>query len=208
MPFTRLDYEAVCCLFGTGLSDRAIARRHTSVERLSSGSGLLGSADRQRSSVSADLERDPGRDANHLPGRPVGTSPRGRRVGHPARRPPRDGTCIPPHGPGRKHLRKIVLEDWQFELTPANRDALVRGLIHSDGCRCVNSFRTALPSGRIAEYSYVRYFFTNHSADIRCIFREHCQLLGVRVTQPSCRSLAVSHRDSIAILERLIGPKS
>ncbi len=49
---------------------------------------------------------------------------------------------------------------------------------HSDGCRTENRFRTKLPSGRTAEYSYVRYFFSNLSADIRQIFVEHCELLG------------------------------
>jgi hypothetical protein len=117
------------------------------------------------------------------------------------------GRAFPQHGPGRKHLRPIVLDDWQLALTRAHPDWLVRGLIHSDGCRCVNSFRTKLPSGRLAEYSYVRYFFSNLSADIRQIFKDHCELLGIRVTQPNHRNLAVSHRDSVAILELLVGPK-
>ncbi len=42
-----------------------------------------------------------------------------------------------------------------------------RGLIESDGCRTVNRFKTKLPSGRIAEYAYPRYFFSDTSADIR-----------------------------------------
>ncbi len=143
-----------------------------------------------------------------FPGAPVGSfkSWRGEsdvlHVAHPAI--PR---AFPQHGPGRKHERKIDLTDWQRELTDANPGALVRGLLHSDGCRCVNRFKTKLPTGRVAEYSYVRYFFTNHSADIRAIFITHCELLGVRVTQPNHRNLAVSQRNSVAILERLVGPK-
>jgi hypothetical protein len=65
-----------------------------------------------------------------------------------------------------------------------------------------------LPSGRIAEYCYVRYFFSNWSADIRQIFIDHCALLGIRVTQSNPRNLSVSHRDSVAILEQIVGPKS
>jgi hypothetical protein len=65
-----------------------------------------------------------------------------------------------------------------------------------------------LPSGRIAEYSYVRYFFTNNSADIRGILIEHCELLGVKVTQSNYRNLSVSHRKSVATLEGLVGPKT
>lgn len=116
--------------------------------------------------------------------------------------------AFPQHGAGRKHLRPIVLEDWQLELTHAHPEALLRGLIHSDGCRVVNRFRTKLPSGRVAGYSYVRYFFTNMSADIRRIFFEHCELLEIRVTQSNHRNLTVSHRRSVAILEQVVGPKT
>jgi hypothetical protein len=116
--------------------------------------------------------------------------------------------AFPQHGPGRKHLRRIILEDWQLALTHKHPDALIRGLIHSDGCRTENRFRTKLPSGRVADYAYVRYFFSNLSADIRQIFIDHCELLGVRVTQSNHRNLSVSHRHSVAILERLIGAKS
>ncbi|MDQ6822293.1 MAG: hypothetical protein M3076_18465 [Actinomycetota bacterium] len=65
-----------------------------------------------------------------------------------------------------------------------------------------------LPSGRTAEYHYVRYFFSNHSDDIRHIFAEHCAFLGIRVTQSSHRNLSISHRHSVAILERIVGPKT
>jgi hypothetical protein len=116
--------------------------------------------------------------------------------------------AFPQHGVGRKHLRPIVLADWQLELTRSRPGSLLRGLIHSDGCRAINHFRTRLPSGRIAEYSYVRYFFTNHSADIRRIFVEHCELLGIRVTQSNHRNLSVSHRESVALLEQIVGPKT
>lgn len=116
--------------------------------------------------------------------------------------------AFPQHGPGRKHLRPIVLTDWQLKLTHAHPGSLIRGLIHSDGCRVVNRFKTKLPSGRGAEYSYVRYFFSNLSEDIRKIFREHCELLNIRVTQSNHRNLTVSHRDSVAILEKIVGPKT
>jgi hypothetical protein len=117
------------------------------------------------------------------------------------------GLAFPQHGPGRKHLRAIVLDDWQVELTRTHPEALIRGLIHSDGCRVTNRFRTRLPSGRVASYSYVRYFFSNLSADIRAIFKDHCRLLGVRVTQSNHRNLTVSHRESVAILDSFVGPK-
>jgi Homeodomain-like domain len=118
------------------------------------------------------------------------------------------GNAFPQHGPGRKHLRPIVLTDWQYALTRKHPGALIRGLIHSDGCRAENRFTTQLPSGRLGEYRYVRYFFSNLSADIRNIFTEHCALLGIRVTQSNHRNLSVSHRHSVTILERIVGPKT
>jgi transcriptional regulator with XRE-family HTH domain len=121
---------------------------------------------------------------------------------------PAIGRAFPQHGPGRKHLRPIELTNWQRELTHAHPGALIRGLIHSDGCRVLNRFKTRLPSGRVAEYSYVRYFFSNLSGDIRRIFIQHCELLGIRVTQSNHRNLTVSHRDSVAILEELVGAKA
>jgi hypothetical protein len=116
--------------------------------------------------------------------------------------------AFPQHGPGRKHLRRIVLAGWQMDLTHREPEALIRGLIHSDGCRVENRVRTKLPSGRLAEYHYIRYFFSNLSADIRQIFIDHCALLGIRVTQSNPRNLSVSHRDSVAILEQIVGPKT
>jgi hypothetical protein len=115
--------------------------------------------------------------------------------------------AFPQHGPGRKHLRPIELADWQLELTHAHPGALVRGLIHSDGCRSINRFTTKLPSGRIAEYAYPRYFFSNLSADIVRIFRDHCELLGVRTTMSNWRNVSVSDKKSVAILDQVVGPK-
>ena len=59
--------------------------------------------------------------------------------------------AFPQHGPGRKHERKITLEGWQQEIVDAYPDHFVRGLIHSDGCRTINRFKTKLPSGRVSQ---------------------------------------------------------
>ena len=83
----------------------------------------------------------------------------------------------------------------------------LRGLIHSDGCRTVNRFTTTLPSGRVKEYAYPRYFFSNLSADIRGLFCEYCDRLGILWTQSNHRNISVSHRDSVAALDEFIGPK-
>ena len=115
--------------------------------------------------------------------------------------------AFPQHGPGKKHERTIELMPWQRDLTVKYPEHLIRGLIHSDGCRTVNRFSTKLPSGRVATYEYPRYFFSNLSADIRRIFCEHCDLLGIRWTQSNARNISISHRHSVALLDSFIGPK-
>jgi hypothetical protein len=114
---------------------------------------------------------------------------------------------FPQHGPGRKHHRPIVLADWQREIVDREPRPFLRGLINSDGCRTVNRFKTKLPSGRVAEYAYPRYFFSNQSADIRGLFSEYCERLGIRWTQSNARNISVSHRDSVALLDSFVGPK-
>ena len=84
----------------------------------------------------------------------------------------------------------------------------LRGLIHSDGCRVINRFTTTLPSGRVAEYAYPRYFFSNLSADIRALFCEYCERLGIRWTQSNHRNISVAQRRSVALLDEFIGSKS
>ena len=115
---------------------------------------------------------------------------------------------FPQYGRGRKHERPIRLQTWQQDLVDTFPQELLRGLIHSDGCRTVNRFTTTLPSGRVAEYAYPRYFFTNMSADIRELFGRTCEALGIRWTQSNHRNISVSHRRSVAALDAFIGPKA
>lgn len=115
--------------------------------------------------------------------------------------------AFPQHGAGPKHLRAIGLLDWQAALTCRYPKALLRGLIHSDGCRTLNRFTVALPSGRIGNYEYPRYFFSNLSEGIRRIFCEHCELLGIHWTQSNPRNISISQRHSVALLDEFVGPK-
>ena len=114
---------------------------------------------------------------------------------------------FPQHGPGPEHERPIVLEPWQREIVDVFPREFLRGLIHSDGCRTMNRFKTKLPSGRVAEYAYPRYFFSNLSADIRGLFCEYCERLDIRWTQSNHRNISVSHRKCVALLDEFVGPK-
>jgi hypothetical protein len=114
---------------------------------------------------------------------------------------------FPQHGAGPKHEREIRLEDWQQEIVKEQPRALIRGLIHSDGSRCLNTFSVELKDGP-RQYSYPRYFFTNYSADIRGIFCDACDRLGIRWSRSNWRNISISHRKSVALLDSFVGPKS
>ena len=101
-----------------------------------------------------------------------------------------------------------MLEPWQQAIVDVHPWRFLRGLLHSDGCRTVNRFKTKLPSGRIAEYEYPRCFFSNMSADIRGLFCATCEQLGVRWTQSNHRNISISHRRSVALLDEHVGPKT
>ena len=111
--------------------------------------------------------------------------------------------AFPQHGHGHKHERPIVLEEWQRTIVTRHPGSFVRGLIHSDGCRTTNRFSTKLPSGRIAQYAYTRYFFSNLSADVRALFCDACDALGVHWTLSNPRNVSVSQRASVALLDEL-----
>jgi hypothetical protein len=107
--------------------------------------------------------------------------------------------CLfPQHGPGRKHERRIALADWQRTLVAKHPEQLLRGLIHSDGCRFVNTGR---------KWRHPRYSFSNRSEDILRIFRETCDLVGVRWTTAP-RTVYVSRVRDVALLDEFIGPKA
>jgi hypothetical protein len=120
---------------------------------------------------------------------------------------PRWPEAFPQHGPGRRHDRKIELEPWQREIVDRHPQEFLRGLLHSDGCRTVNRFKTKLPSGRVAEYPYPPWFFSNRSDDIRGLFCEYCERLGIRWTRSNPRNISVSHRDSVALLYSFVPAK-
>jgi hypothetical protein len=109
---------------------------------------------------------------------------------------------FPQHGPGRKHLRPIMLEDWQRAVLARHRKALLRGLVHSDGCRYVATDRSG---GRV--YRYPRYNFSNRSEDIKRLFCESCDALGIDWRRAEPKHVFINRRASVALLDSFIGPK-
>ncbi len=111
--------------------------------------------------------------------------------------------CLfPQHGPGRKHERPIVLAPWQQRIVEEQTDALLRGLIHSDGWRGTN--RVVV---RGKAYAYGRYEFSNRSEDIKRIFCDACDRLGVAWRVMNRSSISVARRESVARLDEVVGHK-
>lgn len=116
--------------------------------------------------------------------------------------------CLfPQHGPGRKHDRPIVLEQWQRRIVEAHPGPFLRGLFHSDGCRAKNWTRKLI-AGEWKRYDYPRWQFTNVSTDIRELCCWALDLVEIPWRQSNHETISVSTRAGVARLDELIGLKS
>ncbi|MEU6086064.1 helix-turn-helix domain-containing protein [Streptomyces sp. NPDC047085] len=119
--------------------------------------------------------------------------------------------CLfPQHGPGKKHERLIALEPWQQEIVDAHPWEFIRGLIHSDGCRITN-WTTRTVAGERKRYEYPRYLFANKSDDIRRLFTDALDEVGVEWTTLARGSdpfnISVARKASVALMDAHVGPK-
>ena len=115
--------------------------------------------------------------------------------------------CLfPQHGPGRKHERPIVLEDWQARIVEEHPADFLRGLFHSDGSRVAN-WTQRVVAGRPKRYDYPRWQFTNVSVDIRELCCWALDLVDVPWRQSNHKTISVSTRSGVARLDALIGLK-
>lgn len=117
---------------------------------------------------------------------------------------------FPQHGKGKKHERRIALEPWQQVIVDAHPWEFIRGLIHSDGCRITN-WTTRIVSGEPRRYEYPRYFFSNKSDDIRKLFTDTLDKVGVGWTCLARGSdpfnISVARKASVALMDAHVGPK-
>ena len=109
---------------------------------------------------------------------------------------------MPQHGAGLKHTRSIELDGLAARDHARVPEMLVRGLIHSDGCRFLNRVRHGEKV-----YVYPRYMFSNRSRQIHGIFTEHLDLLGIEWRWSNGHTISVARRDSVAKLDAFVGPK-
>lgn len=108
--------------------------------------------------------------------------------------------CLfPQHGPGKKHLRKIELQQWQKDILLSQPKRLLRGLIQSDGSRYMN---------KVNGTNYPRYEFTNNSSEIRELFCWACDLLEISYRQMNWKSISVARKTDTAKLDLFVGPKA
>jgi hypothetical protein len=119
--------------------------------------------------------------------------------------------CLfPQHGPGRKHSRRIALEPWQQETVDAHPWNFIRGLVHSDGCRVTN-WTVKVVAGKRKRYEYPRYFFTNRSDDIRRLYTDALDTVGVEwkalARGGEILNISVARRASVALMDTYVGPK-
>jgi hypothetical protein len=106
---------------------------------------------------------------------------------------------FPQHGPGRKHERKIELAAWQEEIVDRFPREFIRGLIQADGCRVLNT---------VNGEDYPRYFFDQVSNDIRRLFCEACDRLGIEYTLSRWKTVSIARSMSVALLDEFVGPKT
>ena len=116
--------------------------------------------------------------------------------------------CLfPQHGPGVKHKRLIALTDWQCEQLSGHQQELISGLIHSDGSRHINRVVRPTATGRKA-YCYPRYQFTSYSDDIRTIFTDALDVLGVRWTVGGYMSISIARSRDVRFLDSFVPIKN
>jgi hypothetical protein len=96
--------------------------------------------------------------------------------------------------------RAAVLAEVIVDQVPAS---LLRGLIHNDGWRGVNR---VVSKGKV--YEYPRYQFSNRSDDIRRIFTDACDGLGIEWRRWTRFHISVAKKESVALLDSFVGPKS
>lgn len=98
---------------------------------------------------------------------------------------------FPQHGPGKKHLRKIELLDWQKEIINKYPREFLCGLIDSDGCRFLCN-------------NYLYYQFTNKSEDIKDMFCDVCKILGIEYLRYNkYKNIRISKRKSVEKIEKI-----
>lgn len=84
---------------------------------------------------------------------------------------------FPQHGGGPKHLRRILLLDWQESILDKFPEAFIAGLFDADGSEYIHKNRVK----GVVTSSYRYFLFCNKSDDICNLFIKYCNLLNISV---------------------------
>lgn len=103
---------------------------------------------------------------------------------------------FPQHGPGRKHLRPIVLAPWQERIVERYPEDFIRGLLDSDGCR-----HRRVVNGR----NYPAYSFSNSSEDILGLFGKACDAINLRWGRANRETISIARRPEVRRLDAMMG---
>ena len=95
-----------------------------------------------------------------------------------------------------------MLSDWQRTIVEQAPQPFLCGLIQTDGWRGLNRVHV---KGK--DYAYPRYQFSNRSDDIRKLFTDVCDQLGIAWRQWTRYHVSIARRESVAYLDQFIGPK-
>ena len=100
-------------------------------------------------------------------------------------------------GRGKKLLLRMALEPWQQSHTGRHPELLLRGLLHSDGCRFENTGR---------DWRNTRYKFDNPSLDVRR--RRHLHASRSSLDRRRVERSTSLGKEDVRKLDRLVGPNS
>jgi hypothetical protein len=108
--------------------------------------------------------------------------------------------CLfPQHGPGRKHERRLRVEEWQQDIVQAHLADFLRGALplrRMPGRHGV----TRIVAGERKRYDYPRWQFVNHSDDIRRFCTDALDLLEIPWRRSNRYCVSVSTRAGVALL--------
>ena len=103
---------------------------------------------------------------------------------------------FPQHGPGRKHLRPIVLQPWQEAIVRRHPGDFMQGCIDTDGSR-----HRRIVNGK----NYPAYSFCNKSEDILGLFTQACDMVEIRWRRSNAMIISIARRPDVARLDAMFG---
>lgn len=80
-------------------------------------------------------------------------------------------------------------------------------MIQSDGWRGTNWTEKTV-RGQLKRYTYPRYQFSNESTDIKRIFTDALDQLGITWRVMNRKTISVARREAVAALDEFVGPKT